>query len=147
MTAPTLSDAERAAVMVMLLDESKAATILGRLDPQELQVLGEKMCALGEIGPVAIAQAIAGFVEKTERLGLIAHGINVNAIAPGYMDTNNTEAIRADAQRNAEILGRIPAGRWGLPEDMAGPIVFLASPASNYLQGHTMAVDGGWLAR
>jgi 2-deoxy-D-gluconate 3-dehydrogenase len=75
------------------------------------------------------------------------HGINVNAIAPGYMDTNNTEAIRADAHRNAEILGRIPAGRWGLPEDMAGPIVFLASPASNYLQGHTMAVDGGWLAR
>ena len=75
------------------------------------------------------------------------HGINVNAIAPGYMDTNNTEAIRADAQRNAEILGRIPAGRWGLPEDMAGPIVFLASQASNYLQGHTMAVDGGWLAR
>jgi 2-deoxy-D-gluconate 3-dehydrogenase len=75
------------------------------------------------------------------------HGINVNAIAPGYMDTNNTEAIRADAQRNAEILGRIPAGRWGQPEDMAGPIVFLASQASNYLQGHTMAVDGGWLAR
>jgi 2-deoxy-D-gluconate 3-dehydrogenase len=75
------------------------------------------------------------------------HGINVNAIAPGYMDTNNTEAIRADAQRNAEILGRIPAGRWGLPKDMAGPVVFLASQASNYLQGHTMAVDGGWLAR
>jgi 2-deoxy-D-gluconate 3-dehydrogenase len=75
------------------------------------------------------------------------HGINVNAIAPGYMDTNNTEAIRADAQRNAEILGHIPAGRWGLPEDMAGPVVFLASQASNYLQGHTMAVDGGWLAR
>jgi 2-deoxy-D-gluconate 3-dehydrogenase len=75
------------------------------------------------------------------------HGINVNAIAPGYMDTNNTEAIRADAQRNAEILGRIPAGRWGQPEDMAGPVVFLASQASNYLQGHTMAVDGGWLAR
>jgi 2-deoxy-D-gluconate 3-dehydrogenase len=75
------------------------------------------------------------------------HGINVNAIAPGYMDTNNTEAIRADAHRNAEILGRIPAGRWGLPEDMAGPVVFLASQASNYLQGHTMAVDGGWLAR
>jgi 2-deoxy-D-gluconate 3-dehydrogenase len=75
------------------------------------------------------------------------HGINVNAIAPGYMDTNNTEAIRADAQRNAEILGRIPAGRWGQPEDMAGPVVFLASQAANYLQGHTMAVDGGWLAR
>ena len=75
------------------------------------------------------------------------HGINVNAIAPGYMDTNNTEAIRADTQRNAEILGRIPAGRWGQPEDMAGPVVFLASQASNYLQGHTMAVDGGWLAR
>ena len=75
------------------------------------------------------------------------HGINVNAIAPGYMDTNNTEAIRADEKRNSEILGRIPAERWGQPEDMVGPVVFLASQASNYLQGHTMAVDGGWLAR
>ncbi|MGS0939715.1 2-dehydro-3-deoxy-D-gluconate 5-dehydrogenase KduD [Pseudomonas luteola] len=75
------------------------------------------------------------------------HGINVNGIAPGYMATNNTAALRADEQRNAEILGRIPAGRWGEPIDLAGPVVFLASSASDYVHGHTLAVDGGWLAR
>lgn len=74
-------------------------------------------------------------------------GINVNAIAPGYMETNNTEVLRADENRSSEILGRIPAGRWGTPEDMAGPIVFLASEASRYVHGYTIAVDGGWLAR
>jgi 2-dehydro-3-deoxy-D-gluconate 5-dehydrogenase len=76
-----------------------------------------------------------------------AHGINVNAIAPGYMATNNTAALRADEARNAAITARIPAGRWGKPADMAGPVVFLASQASNYVNGHTLAVDGGWLAR
>jgi 2-deoxy-D-gluconate 3-dehydrogenase len=76
-----------------------------------------------------------------------AHGINVNAIAPGYMATSNTAALRSDEQRNAEILSRIPAGRWGVPEDLAGPVVFLASAASGYMHGHTLAVDGGWLAR
>lgn len=75
------------------------------------------------------------------------HGINVNAIAPGYMATNNTEQLRADEDRNLEILERIPAGRWGLPEDMMGPVVFLASDASDYVNGYTLAVDGGWLAR
>ena len=75
------------------------------------------------------------------------HGINVNAIAPGYMSTNNTAALRADEARNAAILERIPAGRWGLPEDLAGPVVFLASAAADYVNGYTMAVDGGWLAR
>ena len=74
-------------------------------------------------------------------------GINVNAIAPGYMATDNTAALQADADRNAAILARIPANRWGLPDDMAGPVVFLASSASNYVHGHTLAVDGGWLAR
>ncbi|HDZ5416554.1 TPA: 2-dehydro-3-deoxy-D-gluconate 5-dehydrogenase KduD [Vibrio harveyi] len=76
-----------------------------------------------------------------------AHNINVNAIAPGYMATNNTAALRADADRNQAILERIPAQRWGLPEDLAGPVIFLASPASNYVNGYTLAVDGGWLAR
>lgn len=73
--------------------------------------------------------------------------INVNAIAPGYMSTNNTKALREDSARSAEILGRIPANRWGLPSDLAGPIVFLASSASDYVNGYTLAVDGGWLAR
>ncbi len=76
-----------------------------------------------------------------------AHNINVNAIAPGYMATNNTAALRADAERNQAILERIPAQRWGLPEDLAGPVIFLASPASDYVNGYTLAVDGGWLAR
>jgi 2-deoxy-D-gluconate 3-dehydrogenase len=78
---------------------------------------------------------------------LAPHGINVNAIAPGYMETDNTAPLRADAQRSSEILGRIPAGRWGTPSDLKGAVVFLASAASNYVTGHTLAVDGGWLAR
>jgi 2-dehydro-3-deoxy-D-gluconate 5-dehydrogenase len=76
-----------------------------------------------------------------------ARGINVNAIAPGYMATSNTAALRDDEQRNSEIVARIPAGRWGTPDDLAGPVVFLASAASDYVHGHTLAVDGGWLAR
>ena len=73
--------------------------------------------------------------------------INVNAIAPGYMETNNTAALRADAERNRAILARIPAERWGVPADLAGAAVFLASAASDYVHGHVLAVDGGWLAR
>lgn len=75
------------------------------------------------------------------------HGINVNAIAPGYMETDNTAALRADPARYQAILDRIPAGRWGKPEDLQGTAVFLASAASDYMQGYTIAVDGGWLAR
>jgi 2-deoxy-D-gluconate 3-dehydrogenase len=75
------------------------------------------------------------------------YNINVNAIAPGYMVTNNTEQLRADEGRSQEILDRIPAGRWGEQEDIMGPVVFLASGASNYVNGYTLAVDGGWLAR
>ena len=74
-------------------------------------------------------------------------GINVNAIAPGYMATDNTEALRADAARNKAILERIPAARWGSPADLSGAVVFLSSAASDYMHGHTLAVDGGWLAR
>lgn len=75
------------------------------------------------------------------------HNVNVNAIAPGYMATNNTAALRADQDRSEGILERIPAGRWGLPADLMGPIIFLASSASDYVNGYTLAVDGGWLAR
>jgi 2-deoxy-D-gluconate 3-dehydrogenase len=76
-----------------------------------------------------------------------AKGITVNAIAPGYMDTNNTAALRADPVRSKAILDRIPAGRWGLPSDLAGAAVFLCSSASDYVTGHVLVVDGGWLAR
>jgi 2-deoxy-D-gluconate 3-dehydrogenase len=78
---------------------------------------------------------------------LAVHKINVNAIAPGYMATDNTAALRLDQVRSKAILDRIPAGRWGEPEDLKGVIVFLASEASSYLNGYTIAVDGGWLAR
>ena len=73
--------------------------------------------------------------------------INVNAIAPGYMATENTRQLRDDADRSKEILDRIPAGRWGVPDDLQGPVVFLASQAADYINGYTLAVDGGWLAR
>ncbi|WP_137152952.1 2-dehydro-3-deoxy-D-gluconate 5-dehydrogenase KduD [Devosia sp. FKR38] len=76
-----------------------------------------------------------------------ARGINVNAIAPGYIETNNTEALRADPDRSASILGRIPAGRWGVPSDIGDAAVFLLSRAANYMHGATIPVDGGWLAR
>jgi 2-dehydro-3-deoxy-D-gluconate 5-dehydrogenase len=74
-------------------------------------------------------------------------GINVNAIAPGYVETNNTEALRQDPKRSSEILARIPAGRWGEPADIGGAAVFLASKAANYIHGVVLPVDGGWLAR
>jgi len=76
-----------------------------------------------------------------------AKGVNVNAIAPGYIATNNTAALQADESRNRQIMERIPAGRWGDPSDLGGAAVFLASDASDYVNGHILAVDGGWLAR
>jgi len=94
----------------------------------------------------ASKHAIAG-VTKALANEWAQHNIQVNAIAPGYFRTDNTAALQADAQRNAAILGRIPAGRWGEPEDLAGAAVFLASAASDYVNGHVLAVDGGWLAR
>lgn len=75
------------------------------------------------------------------------HNVNVNAIAPGYIRTDNTQALQDDPERSASILGRIPAGRWGEPEDFAGPAVFLASAASNYVHGEILTVDGGWMGR
>jgi 2-deoxy-D-gluconate 3-dehydrogenase len=74
-------------------------------------------------------------------------GVNVNAVAPGYVATDNTAALRANAVREAEIRSRIPAGRWAQPDEIAGAVVFLASPAADYVHGHVLAVDGGWLAR
>lgn len=76
-----------------------------------------------------------------------SHGVQVNAIAPGYIATDNTEALRDDAQRSTSILSRIPAGRWGEPKDFKGPVVFLASAASDYMSGEVMVVDGGWMGR
>ncbi|MCB0750816.1 MAG: SDR family oxidoreductase, partial [Ignavibacteriae bacterium] len=74
-------------------------------------------------------------------------GININAIAPGYISTDNTAALRADENRNKAILERIPQGKWGTPEDLMGTVVFLSSPASDYLNGGVILVDGGWMGR
>lgn len=94
----------------------------------------------------ASKHAVAG-ITKAFANELANKNIQVNAIAPGYIATANTAPIRADEQRNAEILSRIPAGYWGQPEDLMGTIIFLASKASNYVNGHILAVDGGWLTR
>jgi 2-dehydro-3-deoxy-D-gluconate 5-dehydrogenase len=97
-------------------------------------------------GYTASKHAVAGLT-KAFANELAAHGVNVNAIAPGYMATDNTAQIRSDEDREKAILARIPAGRWGTPADLQGPFVFLASPASDYLNGAIIPVDGGWLVR
>jgi len=103
----------------------------------------------GGITVPAYAAAKGGVAQLTKALAneWARHGINVNAIAPGYMRTANTAALQADETRNRQILERIPAGRWGDPEDVAGAAVFLSSSASNYINGHVLVVDGGWLGR
>ncbi len=129
------------------------------------QAVGKRMIKQGRGGKIVNTASMLSFqggilvpsytASKSAVMGLTrllanelgAHHINVNAIAPGYMATDNTKALREDPVRNKAILDRIPAGRWGTPEDLQGAAVFLASRASDYLQGYTIAVDGGWLAR
>jgi 2-dehydro-3-deoxy-D-gluconate 5-dehydrogenase len=95
----------------------------------------------------AAAKGAVGQLTKALANEWASKGVNVNAIAPGYMETANTAPLRADEERSKAILSRIPAGRWGLPSDLAGVAVFLASAASNYVHGHILVVDGGWLCR
>jgi 2-dehydro-3-deoxy-D-gluconate 5-dehydrogenase len=97
-------------------------------------------------GYTASKHAIAG-ITKALANEWAPHGVNVNAIAPGYIATDNTRALRDDPLRGRAILERIPAGRWGRPDDIAGAAVFLASPASNYVNGTVLVVDGGWMGR
>ena len=103
----------------------------------------------GGIRVPAYAAAKAGVAQLTKALAneWAARGVNVNAIAPGYMRTDNTRALQDDPARYKEITGRIPAGRWGEPEDLAGAAVFLASGAADYVHGHVLVVDGGWMGR
>ncbi len=103
----------------------------------------------GGIRVPAYAAAKGGVAQLTKALAneWAPHRINVNAIAPGYMRTENTAALQRDETRNRQILDRIPAGRWGEPADLAGAVVFLASAASDYVNGHVLVVDGGWLGR
>ncbi|MHA6691053.1 2-dehydro-3-deoxy-D-gluconate 5-dehydrogenase KduD [Devosia sp. A449] len=129
------------------------------------QSLGKKALAEGRTGKIVNISSMLSFqggirvasytASKSGVLGITrllanewaAQGINVNSIAPGYIETNNTEALRADPDRSASILGRIPAGRWGAPSDIGDAAVFLLSRASNYMHGAVIPVDGGWLAR
>jgi len=103
----------------------------------------------GGITVPGYAAAKGGLVQLTKALAneWAAHRINVNAIAPGYMETDNTAALRADAARYRAITERIPAGTWGTPQDLAGAAIFLASRAADYVHGHVLVVDGGWLSR
>jgi 2-dehydro-3-deoxy-D-gluconate 5-dehydrogenase len=94
----------------------------------------------------AAKHAVAGLTKALAN-EWAGRGVNVNAIAPGYMATDNTQALRDDPERARQILERIPAGRWGAPADLAGAAVFLAAPASDYVHGHVLVVDGGWMAR
>jgi len=95
----------------------------------------------------AAAKGGVGQLTKAFANEWASKGVNVNAIAPGYMDTDNTDALKNDPDRARQIIERIPAGRWGHPEDLAGAAVFLASSASDYMHGHVLVVDGGWLNR
>jgi len=103
----------------------------------------------GGITVPAYAASKGGVTQLTKALAneWARHGINVNAIAPGYMRTDNTAALQADETRNRQILERIPASRWGEPQDLAGAAVFLSSSASDYIHGHVLVVDGGWMGR
>lgn len=103
----------------------------------------------GGITVPGYAAAKGGVAQLTKALAneWAAHRINVNAIAPGYMKTDNTSALREDPVRSRQILERIPAGRWGEPADLSGAVVFLASQASDYVNGHVLVVDGGWMGR
>ena len=97
-------------------------------------------------GYTASKHAVAGLTKALAN-EWARHGVQVNAVAPGYFRTDNTQRLRDDAVRSAEISARIPAARWGEPEDLAGAVVFLASPAADYVNGHVLVVDGGWMAR
>jgi len=103
----------------------------------------------GGVTVPAYAASKGGVAQLTKALAneWASKGVNVNAIAPGYMRTDNTAALQADETRNRQILERIPAGRWGEAQDLAGAAVFLSSPASDYINGHVLVVDGGWMGR
>jgi 2-deoxy-D-gluconate 3-dehydrogenase len=103
----------------------------------------------GGINVPGYAASKGGIAQLTKALAneWAAHNVNVNAVAPGYIATDNTQALREDERRARQILDRIPAGRWGEPADLAGAFVFLASAASDYVNGIVLPVDGGWLAR
>jgi 2-dehydro-3-deoxy-D-gluconate 5-dehydrogenase len=118
-------------------------------NPGKIVSIASVLSFQGGILVPGYAAAKGGLVQLTKALAneWAAKGINVNAIAPGYMATDNTTALQNDPVRNRQILERVPAGRWGEPSDLAGAAVFLCSSASDYVHGHVLVVDGGWLSR
>ena len=134
---------------VFFLSQSFARHVIERGRRGKIINIASMLSFQGGVRVASYTASKSGLAGLTKMLAneWAPRGINVNAIAPGYFATDNTAALRADAKRNAEILARIPAGRWGEPDDLAGAAVFLASSASDYVHGVILPVDGGWLAR
>ena len=134
---------------VFRLSQLAGQSMLKRGAKGKILNIGSLLSFQGGILVPAYAAAKGGVAQLTKALAneWASQGINVNAIAPGYMATDNTTALRNDPQRSRQILERIPAARWGEPSDIAGAAVFLCSPASDYINGHVMSVDGGWMGR
>lgn len=134
---------------VFFLSQAVARQFIAQGDGGKIINIASMLSFQGGIRVPSYTASKSGILGLTRLLAneWAPYNINVNAIAPGYMATNNTQALREDADRNQQIVDRIPAGRWGKPDDLKGPAVFLASAASDYINGYTLAVDGGWLAR
>jgi 2-dehydro-3-deoxy-D-gluconate 5-dehydrogenase len=134
---------------VFFLCQCFAKQALAEKRPAKIINIASLLSFQGGIRVASYTAAKSGLAGVTRLLAneWAIHGINVNAIAPGYVETNNTAALRADLERNTDILKRIPAGRWAKPDDIAGTAVYLASRASDYVHGAIIPVDGGWLAR
>lgn len=134
---------------VFQLSQLAARDMMARSAPGKIVNIASLLSFQGGIRVPAYTASKGGVAQLTKALAneWAAHQIQVNAIAPGYIATTNTEALQADETRNRQILERIPAGRWGRPEDLAGAAVFLASRASDYVTGTVLTVDGGWMGR
>lgn len=134
---------------VFRLSRAAGAHMLQRAGGGKIINVASIMSFQGGITIPGYAASKGGVAQLTKALAndWASRGINVNAIAPGYMDTDNIAALLADPVRSRQILERIPAGRWGTPADLAGAVVFLASRASDYVNGHVLVVDGGWMGR
>ena len=134
---------------VFVLSRNFARRLVARKKGGRIINVASMLSYQGGVRVVAYTAAKSAIVGLTRAMSneLAPMGINVNAIAPGYMETDNTQALRDDPVRSRDILARIPAGRWGTPDDLKGAVVFLASPAAAYVHATTLTVDGGWLSR
>jgi 2-deoxy-D-gluconate 3-dehydrogenase len=134
---------------VFFLSQLMARHMVSRRCPGRIINIASMLSFQGGVRVASYAASKHGLAGLTRAMAndLAPHGITVNAIAPGYMETDNTEALRSDDERSRQLLARIPLGRWGKPQDLATAVLFLAAPASSYVTGAIVPVDGGWLAR